>query len=74
MGLIETVFSNSTAASFLQLLLLLELCGTVQQLHLSYYLFPIGPTCYQWDQEYFQQEITFEDDRTHADYMILVKL
>ncbi|KAG2252083.1 hypothetical protein Bca52824_082219 [Brassica carinata] len=38
--------------SFLQLLLLLELCGTATT--------PIelfGPTRYQWDQGYFQQEI-----------------
>ncbi|KAJ0011405.1 hypothetical protein Pint_33223 [Pistacia integerrima] len=40
MGNIETVLSSSIAAVFLQLLLLLELCGMVQQLPPSNYLVP----------------------------------
>ncbi|KAG5626505.1 hypothetical protein H5410_011723 [Solanum commersonii] len=53
-GNIETVLSSSIAAAiFLQLLLLPELCGMVRQLPDELF----GPTRYQWDQGYFQQEI-----------------
>ncbi|OMP12453.1 Photosystem antenna protein-like protein [Corchorus olitorius] len=55
MGNIETVLSSSIAAVlFCSLLLLLELCGMVQR-PTPIELF--GPTRYQWDQGYFQQEI-----------------